>query len=167
MRPERAYHSQMAAPVVVEQSRLMSVNVEDAFHGTLMMDVPAVFDRWYGPFPPIRQVLNEPDTWGTVGQTRTLKMAGGGSTLEELTKVDAPHYFAYRVGNIRGPLSMAASGIDGEFEFTPADAGTKTTWRWTVHPRSALTRPVVTMLGKAWDGWARLALAELSNQLVR
>jgi hypothetical protein len=62
---------------------------------------------------------------------------------------------------------MAASGIDGEFESTPADAGTKTTWRWTVHPRSALTRPVVTMLGKAWDGWARLALAELSNQLVR
>lgn len=144
----------------------MSVGVEDAFHGTLMMDVPAVFHRWYGPFPPIRQVLNEPNKWGTVGQTRTLKMAGGGSTLEELTKVDAPHCFAYHVGNIKGPLSLAASGIDGEFEFTPADTGTKTTWRWTVYPRSALTRPAVAMLGKAWHGWARQALDELSERLV-
>ncbi len=132
-----------------------------------MMDVPAVFHRWYGPFPPIRQVLNEANAWGTVGQTRTLKMAGGGSTLEELTMVNPPNYFAYHVGNIKGPLSLAASGIDGEFEFTPADTGTKATWRWKVYPRSALTRPAVTMLGKAWHGWARQALEELSNQLVR
>ncbi|MGX9787965.1 SRPBCC family protein [Mycobacterium sp. MMS18-G62] len=157
----------MAEPVVVEQSRSISVSVEDAFQGTLMMDVPAVFHRRYGPFPPIRQVINEANTWGTVGQTRTLKMAGGGSTLEELTKVNAPHYFAYHVGNIKGPLSLAASGIDGEFEFTPEDAGTKATWRWTVYPRSALTRPVVGMLGKAWHGWARQSLEELANQLVR
>lgn len=157
----------MAEPVVVEQSRSMSVSVEDAFHGTLMMDVPAVFRRWYGPFPPIREVLNENNSWGTVGQTRTLKMAGGGSTLEELTKVDPPHSFGYHVGNIKGPLSLAAKGIDGQFEFTPGDAGTNVTWRWAVHPRSAVTRPAVVMLGRAWHGWARQALEELSNQLAR
>jgi len=157
----------MAEPVVVEQSRSITVSLQDAFRGTLMMDVPAVFRHWYGPFPPIRQVCNETDTWGAVGQTRTLKMAGGGSTLEKLTKVDAPHCFAYHVGNIKGPLSLAASGIDGEFEFTPTDTGTTATWRWTVYPRSALTRPAVAMLGMAWHGWARQALEELSKQLVR
>jgi hypothetical protein len=156
----------MAEPVIVEESRSIPVSIEDVFHGTLMMNVPAVFHRWYGPFPPIRQVLNEANTWGTVGQTRTLKMAGGGSTVEELTKVDPPHRFAYHVGNIKGPLSLVANGVDGEFEFAPTDSGTKVTWRWTVYPRSALTRPAVAMLGKAWHGWARQALTELSNQLA-
>ena len=150
----------------MEQSRSIPVNGEDAFHGTLMMDVPAVFHSWYGPFPAIRQVVNKDNTWGTVGQTRTLKMAGGGSTLEELTKVDAPRHFAYHVGNIKGPLSLVAKGIDGEFEFTSADTGTEVTWRWKVYPRSTLTRPAVAMLLPFWHGWARKALEELANQLV-
>ncbi|OBK79298.1 SRPBCC family protein [Mycobacterium sp. 1274761.0] len=157
----------MTEPVIVEESRSMSVSLEAAFQGTLMMDVPSVFHRWYGPFPPIRQVLDDANTWGTVGQTRTLKMAGGGSTLEELIKVDAPHSFAYHVRNIRGPLSFVATGIDGEFKFAASGTETTATWRWSVHPRSALTRPAVKMLGKAWHGWARQALEELSIQLAR
>jgi hypothetical protein len=156
----------MAQPVLMAYSRSISVTNEDAFRGTLMMDVAAVFRRWYGPFPAIRQVVGEDNTWGTVGQTRTLKMAGGGSTLEELTKVEAPHQFAYHVGNIKGPLSMIAEGIDGQFEFTTAEAGTEVTWRWKVYPRSALTRPAVTALIPFWHGWARRALEELSKQLV-
>lgn len=156
----------MAQPVIVEESRSIPVNVEDAFHGTLMMDVPAVFHRWYGPFPPIRQVLNEGNIWGTVGQTRTLMLAGGGSTIEELTKVDSPHSFAYHVGNIKGPLSFVASGIDGEFEFMPNGTDTKTTWRWKVYPRSVLAAPAVVALGWLWHGWARQALKALSSQLV-
>jgi hypothetical protein len=94
---------QMAQPVLMEQSRSIPVNGEDAFRGTLMMNVAAVFHRWYGPFPAIRQVVSKDNTWGTVGQTRTLKMAGGGSAVEELTKVDPPHYFTYEVGNIKAP----------------------------------------------------------------
>lgn len=131
-----------------------------------MMDVPRVFGRWYGPFPAIRKLVNENGTWGTVGQTRTLKMSGGGSTVEELTKVDAPHYFAYHVGNIKGPLSLVAKGIDGEFEFAPTDTGTEATWRWKVSPRSGLTRPAVTALLPFWRGWARQSLEELSNTLA-
>ncbi len=160
------YHMQMAQPVLMEQSRSIPVNGEDAFRGTLMMNVAAVFHRWYGPFPAIRQVVSKDNTWGTVGQTRTLKMAGGGSAVEELTKVDPPHYFTYEVGNIKGPLSLVAKGIDGEFEFTPADTGTEATWRWKVYPRSALTRPAVAALLPFWHGWARQALEVLSNQLA-
>jgi hypothetical protein len=93
-------------------------------------------------------------------------MAGGGSTLEELTKVDAPYQFAYHVGDLKGPLSMIAEGIDGQFEFTTADMGTEVTWRWKVYPRSTLTRPAVASLIPFWHGWARKALEELSNQLV-
>jgi hypothetical protein len=156
----------MARPVIVAESRSIPVDVEDAFRGTLMMDAPTVFRSWYGPFPPIRQVLSKDNTWGTVGQTRTLMMAGGGSTIEELTKGDAPHHFAYHVGNIKGPLSFVASGIDGEFEFMSNGADTTTTWRWTVYPRSALAAPALSVLGRIWHGWARQALEELSKQLV-
>jgi hypothetical protein len=156
----------MAQPVIVEQSSRVPVSVEGAFNGTLTMDVTAVFHRWYGPFPPIREVRGQDKVWGTVGQTRTLILAGGGRTVEELTKVDAPRSFAYRVGDIKGPLSFIASGIDGEFVFAPADTGTEATWRWTIHPRSALTRPCVMVLVPFWHGWARHALEDLSRQLM-
>jgi hypothetical protein len=154
----------MAQPVVVDQPHELPVGAEAAFRGTLLMDVPAVFRRWYGPFPPIRQAVDG-GSWGTPGNTRTLKMAGGGSAVEELVKVDAPRGFGYELTSIRGPLSWIASSVDGEFSFVASGAVTKATWRWTIHPRSALTRPALLALGALWHGWARRALAELANQL--
>jgi hypothetical protein len=142
------------------------VSQEDAFRGMLAMALPTVFRRWYGPIPPVKHVYDQAGEWGTVGQTRTIALVGGGTTREELTALDPPNSFGYTLSNITGPLSSLISRVEGEWTFEPAGTGTKVTWRWTIHPRSGLSARALPVFGLLWRGYARQALEELSNQLV-
>jgi hypothetical protein len=130
------------------------------------MPLPTLFRRWYGPIPPIRAVLDQTGEWETVGQTRTVNLVGGGSMREELTSVDAPRSFGYTLTDVKGPLAPLVSRVEGEWIFTPAGTGTEVTWRWTIHPRSALAARAMPVFGKVWRGYARQALEVLSEQLV-
>ncbi|HEX2283997.1 MAG TPA: SRPBCC family protein [Mycobacterium sp.] len=157
----------MAKPLVVEQSRAIPVGQDDAFHGTLAASLPTLCRRWYGPIPPVKAVRDQTGDWMTVGETRTLKLAGGGSVREELLRIETPRSYGYRLTNIKGPMAALVDHVDGEWVFSPAGTGTKVTWRWTLHPRSALSVPGLRAFGRLWRGYARLTLEELSNQLVR
>ncbi|MGB3356048.1 MAG: SRPBCC family protein [Mycobacterium sp.] len=156
----------MHAPLVVEQSRAIPVRPADAFDGTAPISLPMLFRRRYGPIPPITAVVDQTGGWDTVGQSRTVLLAGGGSMREQLTAFDPPNGFGYSLTDITGPLSPLVSAIDGEWVFEPAGTGTKVTWRWTIHPKSGLTRPALPVFGRLWRGYARQALEELSHQLV-
>ncbi len=156
----------MTQPFVVEQSRAIPVSVENAFRGTLPMPLPALFRRWYGPIPPIKAVQNQTGEWGTVGQTRTVVLTGGGSMREELTRVDAPHSFGYLLSQITGPMSPLVSRVEGDWLFTPVGTGARVTWRWAIQPRSRLAAPALPVFGRLWRGYARQALEELSRELV-
>lgn len=153
-------------PLNVEQSRVIPVTVDDAFRGTLPLPLPRLFRRRYGPIPPIKEVRGQTGEWNAVGQTRVVLLVGGGSMREELTSVDPPHSFGYTLSEITGPMAPLVGHVEGEWAFTTAEAGTTVTWRWTIHPRSALTAPLLPVLGWLWKGYARQALAELSKQLV-
>jgi polyketide cyclase/dehydrase/lipid transport protein len=156
----------MARPLVVEQSRAIPVSVEHAFDGTLPIPLPVIFRRRYGPIPPIKEVRQQTGPWETPGQTRTVVLRGGGSMREELTRIDPPRSFGYRLTDIKGPLAPLVGGIDGEWLFTSAATGTEVTWRWSLHPKSALAAPLLPVFGRLWQGYARQALEQLSAQLV-
>lgn len=81
----------MTIPLVVQFARAYPVSVDQAFDYVLPPPLEQIFDRRFGPLPPIRGVEGQDGAWGTVGQTRTIKMADGGTMREELTTVDAPH----------------------------------------------------------------------------
>lgn len=157
----------MARPVAVEQSRAIPVSAEDAFGGTLPIPLPTIFRRRYGPIPPIKQVRDQTGGWDAAGQTRKVLLTGGGSMREELTRVDPPRSFSYTLTDIRGLLAPLVSWVEGEWLFTPKGTGTEVTWRWTVHPRFHLAAPLIPVFGRFWQGYARQALEELSEQLVR
>lgn len=154
-------------PVRVEQSRAIPIGVEAAYRATLPMDLTRVFRRWYGPIPPIKEVRGQVGDWAAAGQTRTVALTGGGTMREELTNTDPPASFTYRLTDITGALGPLVDHIDGAWTFTSVGTGTEIGWRWTLHPRSSLLRPGVVLLGALWNGYARVALAELSEQLVR
>jgi hypothetical protein len=156
----------MASPVIVEQSRAIPVGVDDAFAGTLPMALPRLFRRWYGPIPPIKSVSGQAGEWASVGQSRTVNLTGGGSMREELTRVDPPRSFGYTLTDVKGPMAPLVDHVEGEWVFTPAGTGTMVTWRWTLHPRSALVAPAMPVFGRIWRGYARQALEELSTNLV-
>ena len=63
-------------------------------------------------------------------------------------------------------LTSLRDHVDGEWVFEPIGNGTNVTWRWTIHPRTALTAPLLPVFGKLWKGYARQSLEELSRQLV-
>lgn len=156
----------MARPLTVEQSRTVPVAAGDAFSRTLPLPLPTLFRHRYGPIPPIKAVRDQDGEWGTVGQSRTVMLVGGGSMREQLTAVQPPESFSYTLTEIAGPLAPLVSRVEGQWSFAPAGTGSTVTWRWTIHPRSALTAPVLPVLGRLWRGYARRSLEELSRQLV-
>ena len=56
--------------------------------------------------------------------------------------------------------------IEGYWIFAQHGTGTRVTWRWTLHRRSALTAPALPMFARVWRGYARGALETLSDYLV-
>jgi len=156
----------MAHPVVVEQSRAIPVAPAEAFAKTLPLPLPELFPHWYGPIPPIKAVHDQVGEWATVDQTRTIALVGGGGMRETLTHVDPPNSFGYRLTDVKGAMAPLIDHVEGAWIFTPAGTGTKVTWRWTLHPKSALTAPALPVFARLWRGYARQALATLSDHLV-
>ena len=156
----------MAEPLRVEQSRTIPMAQEDVFRDMVPMPLPKLFRRWYGPIPPIKETRDQTGDWDAVGQTRTVVLVGGGSMREQLTQFDPPRSFGYTLSDIRGPLAPLVGHVDGAWIFSPIGAGTAVTWRWTIHPRSGLTAPLLPIFGKLWKGYARQSLEELSRQLL-
>jgi Polyketide cyclase / dehydrase and lipid transport len=156
----------MTSSLAVEQSRLIPVGLDEAFAGTLPRPLTTIFSRWYGPIPPIKAVRDQTGEWDTPGQTRLVLFKGGGGMREELTKVDPPHSFGYALTGITGPLGLLVGGADGQWTFTPCGSATTVTWHWNIHARSALTAPLLPVLGRVWKGYARQSLETLSALLT-
>ena len=107
----------MPNPLVVEQSRTISMAQEEVFRDMVPMPLPSLFRKWYGPIPPIKEVRDQTGDWDAVGQSRTVVLVGGGSMREELTQFNSPHSFGYTLSEVKGPLSPLVGRVDGEWTF--------------------------------------------------
>ena len=131
------------------------------------MPLTELFNRRYGPIPPIRCVEQQVGAWGEVGQLRTLRLKGGGSMREELTRVDRPDVFGYTITRVTGPMKPLSSHIDGSWLFEADGAGTRITWQWTMYPRSTLVVPIVAVFARYWRGYAQQSFQRLAGLLAR
>jgi polyketide cyclase/dehydrase/lipid transport protein len=152
--------------LLVEESRVIPVPAADAFHRTLPVPLPQLFKRWYGAFPPVKEVREQTGAWDAAGQSRTVRLAGGAGMREELTGVDPPRSFSYRLTKISGPMVLLVDHVLGEWIFTPVADGTEVTWRWEIHSKSPLTSWLLPLFGRTWNGYARQALRDLSTLLT-
>lgn len=125
-----------------------------------------ICSHWYGVIPPIKEVREQTGDWDASGQSRVIAMVGGGLVRETLTNVDPPHSFSYTLTDIKGPLAPLVGLVEGQWSFAPAGTGTRVSWRWTLHPKSALTAPLLPAFGRMWKGYARGVLEKLAGQLV-
>jgi hypothetical protein len=150
----------------VERSRAIPVSPEQAFTKTLPMPLPALFRHWYGPIPPIKEVRDQRGDWSSVGQTRTIALTGGGTMQETLTEVNPGRSFGYTITGITGPMAPLIGRVEGAWIFDPAGTGTRVTWRWVLHPKSALSAPALPVFARLWRGYANGALETLSDYLV-
>ncbi|SHF63184.1 Polyketide cyclase / dehydrase and lipid transport [Jatrophihabitans endophyticus] len=154
------------AAVPMQRSRTFPVTVEAAFDAVLVLPLEQLFDRRWGPLPPIRGTAGQQGAWGTVGQSRTIHLADGGTMCEELTRVQRPETFAYTITDVTGPMRALAAWVEGRWDFAAAGTGVRVTWAWTVHPRTAATAALLPLFARAWQGYARQALDRLEDVLV-
>jgi len=150
----------------MEQSRAIPVDVATAFARTLPMSPATIFGQRYGLIRPIKAIRDQTGDWTTVGQTRTV-VPSVGSMYEELTVVDAPNVFRYRLTRVTGPQAALIDHVDGEFLFSPIGTGTTVTWRWTVYPKSGAAGLAMPAFARMWRGVARQGLEQLSGELLR
>jgi hypothetical protein len=151
----------MVKPVHLEQSHTYPVTVEHAFDVVLSTPLPEVFSRRYGAIPAIREVRDQDGAWGTVGKSRTIVLADGGTMREELTRVERPHSFGYAISDITGPMKLLVASADGLWTFDPAGAGVEVTWAWKVRPASSAAALVMPLFARFWRGYARRAMQRL------
>ena len=155
----------MTTPRRLEQSRAYPVEVARAYATVVSAPLEQVFSRRYLALPAVREVRDQRGTWGSVGQTRTVVLADGGTMREELTEVVDGHRFGYRISDVTGPMKALVGSLDGTWAFTRS-APDRITWTWTVRPASSaagLARPVFERL---WPGYARQALDGLEDLLL-
>lgn len=153
-------------PTSVERSRAIPVDPADAFAKTLPMPLPTLFRHWYGPIPPIKEVRDQHGDWNSAGQTRTIALAGGGTMRETLTEVTPGRSFGYTITGITGPMAPLIDHVEGSWIFDPAGTGTRITWRWVLHPKSAFSAPALPVFARLWRGYAGRSLETLSDYLV-
>src|ERR1700735_5047375 len=70
------------------------------------------------------------------------------------------------IAGITGPLGLLVGRAEGEWTFTPSGTATTVTWHWNIYAASALTAPLLPVVGVLWKGYARRSLEVLSAQLV-
>jgi hypothetical protein len=155
----------MAAPVVTAYSRIFGVTLEDAFDRILPAPLPVLFVNRYGPLPPIKEVQGQQGAWGTLGQTRTIQLADGGTMHEELTRLERPSAFGYSITDVTGPMKALVSHVDGLWSFAAAGTGTRVTWEWTIIPKSALVSPIMPVFVRLWRGYAARAFDQIASFL--
>lgn len=156
----------MLSPRHVTQSRTVPVEVDHAFHGVLQAPLAQVMSRRFGPFPPVREVRDQPPSWGAVGQTRTVVTADGGSVHEELTVVEPPHGFGYRLDRITGPMKPLVGRIDGSWAFEPVGTGVRITWSWAIQPRSRAATLALPVVARLWPAYAARVLEQIESLLL-
>ena len=151
----------------VETSRVIAVEPVDAFDRLMGVRLQDVFVRRYAAFPSVAEVIDGPNDWGAVGQTRTIVLADGSRMRETLTSVDRPHSFAYVLDEIGGPLRQFVKTIDGEWTIAPQGDHARIGWAWTFHTKAVPALLTTRVLGRMWKGYADRALIELETLLTR
>lgn len=157
----------MTDDVVLQYTRTYPLEVADAFEQLLALDLTVLFDRRYAAIPPITAVRDQDGPWRTPGQARTIVLADGGTMREELTAVESPTRFTYRISGITGPMKQLIESLEGAWTFEPAGTGVRIGWTWRVHPAGRLGRVAMPVFGRMWRGNARQAFDNIESLLVR
>ncbi len=140
------------------------ITAEHGYDALIAAPLPTLFDRRALAVSSIREVRDQDGAWGTVGQSRTIVLADGGTLRETLTSVDRPRHFAYTLDRVTGPLKLLAATVDGVWSVDRDRDGVRIGWDWTLHP-TRVGRPLMPVFAWMWRRYAALALERVETVL--
>ncbi len=145
----------MVAPYLLSSSTVVPVSPGVAFDAVLSTPLEKLFPHRAGAIPPIKECRGQDGAWGTVGQTRTVVLADGGTNLETLVTADRPAgLYQYQLSDFTGPMKALVAGVQGQFSFVGEGTGSRVTWSWSLQPTNAVTRLAMPVLGVFWKQYA-------------
>ena len=153
-------------PISAEVEGSVAANLETTFAVFASIDLSSIL-LGYGPLPAVESVIDQQGDWDKAGQTREIRLADGSRMREELTLVEAPHRFAYRVDGFTGPLRHLVREMRGAWSFAPGQdtAYTRARWRYEfLCTRPIAIPPSVTIIRLLWRPMMSRALASASSQ---
>ena len=133
-----------AASVTISAHARTRVTPARAFDVVAPIDLPSILKR-SGPLPGVFEVREQSGAWDSAGRTRLIVLTDKSSMRETLTEYDSGHSFAYRLSDLTGLLGAVASGVRGEWAFTPDGTGAIIRWTWEITPRPGRA-PVVRLV---------------------
>jgi hypothetical protein len=105
----------------------------EAFRTIVPIDLTTVFHR-VAPFPGVRSVANQTESWDHVGPRRNPQFDDGSQADEQLTEYVEGSSFAYQLTGFTNVLSRLAAGVRGEWNFNPDGDGTLIRWTYEFKP---------------------------------
>ena len=156
----------MPASYPVSESATLAVPPDVAYDALLAAPLEEILGFRTGLIPAITGCSGQDGPWGTVGQTRVIETSDGGQLLETLVHAQRPTDYRYRISEVRGPMRLVVSGIDGRFAFEAAGAGTRVTWSWDLHPTSVVTRLGMPVFAFFWHRSARKMFDRLTDRVT-
>lgn len=144
----------MTAPYLLSSSTVVPSTPERAHETILSAPLEELFSSRSGMIPPIKETTGQDGPWNTVGQTRTVVLADGGTSLETLAALDRPTDYRYRLTDFTGPLKGLVKSVDGRFATVAEGSGTRVTWSWEMHATNPVARALLPVMGFFWRRYA-------------
>jgi hypothetical protein len=130
---------------------------ETVFDVIAPIDLASIFERFF-VIPGVRGVRDQSGPWDTAGRTRVVLLEDGSEVTEQLTVVDRPAGFGYRLGPFARPLGLLVAHAEGDWEFAAREGGTSIRWTYRFSARPGRRVVVAALLAPLWRGYARRAL---------
>lgn len=113
----------------------------------------------YGMLPAVTSTSGNTGPWDQPGSSRTVHLADGTTSREEITDYKRPLYFAYRTSEYTFALRHLASSARGQWWFDDRGRQTHVRWTYTFTAKSALTAILLRLFSQfQWAGYMRVCL---------
>jgi Polyketide cyclase / dehydrase and lipid transport len=161
--------SVMAREVAVTRTALIPGAPEAVFAFIVAEDVLPKVLTGYGPLPAVVRTSDHTGQWDQIGSARVVHLADGGTAQEQVTLLEAPRRFAYRVWNISHPIVGAlATEARGDWTFVEAAQGTQVTWTYTFVAKNAVAAvPLSAIAQVLWRGYMDVCLENSIRLMTR
>jgi Polyketide cyclase / dehydrase and lipid transport len=141
--------------------------LEPAFLAIAPIPLERIF-KGLGPLPAVVGTRDQTGEWDHVGATRTVELSDGSTARERITAYAPPSHFAYRVGDLSGPLRLLVAHADGAWWFSEVSGGqTHVRWTYIFEPRPARASLVRAVVAPLWSRYARQSLAHAISEAER
>ena len=128
---------------------------------------PVGFYPRFGPLPAVIEVRDQKGAWDAAGQTRQLMLSDGGSVVEHLELVEAPHRFEYRLSDFQKLFGRLVSGARAEWRYTALSGGTSIRWTYTFEPYPRARLVVGLIVRLFWAPYMRRVLPGIIAEIER